>query len=970
MPKLEGTVPEVAQASSSERFHTPEEELAYLRERVRLKETELETHKTDFERNRLAKREITHYQDVPTPDVLHETYKMSDANILQETLRLEPEEHDTQVDELLGMVKERGIKNTLAVVSKMGSAHLEDDLHRALVQYVAEGFPTTSIKQGSEVWKALHMVLYEVSLPAQTTEDKNNPAQDLEKLLSAMEQFYAGLLSVVGNGKLNKKEVFSVEIAVQQGDEAAVFYVSVPGKKSELFRKHLISIFPNAQIEEMRGDYNIFNYGGVHAGAYGTLARNAAYPLKDYRTLTHDPLNVILSAFSNMQKHGEGAAIQFIIGDNGDFYNKQYKKVLDHLRDGKSVDKAVKHGTSPFSEALDTAGKALGDAVFSKAPDTHKEKVVDQLMLDTISQKVNNRIVPVNIRILASAADEERAEDIIDTISSTFNQFEEAQGNSLKFTNEKGAALRDFMHAFTFRTLNLKRVQPLSLSELTGMYHLTGQGVTTSRELKQTRSKQVAAPIEVSADDEAQGTSSSAHISPVNTEVVAPKVGKGVVLGKNTFGGTETLVNFLPEDRMRHFYEIGQTGTGKTNLMKNMIIQDIQNGEGCCYIDPHGSDIVDVLAAVPPERYDDVIYFDPAHAQRPMGLNIMEFNPEFPEQKTFVVNEIFSIFEKLFLSKSPESLGPMFEQYFRNAALLVLEGMPIGTATMADIPRVLANTQFRRTCLASSKNPLVNQFWEEIAEKAGGDASLENIVPYITAKTDIFLSNETMRPIITQANSAFNFREIMDNKKILLVNLSKGRLGDLNSELLGLIIVGKFLQAALSRVDMVASGDKNIADFYLYIDEFQNFTTPSIATILSEARKYRLSLNVAHQFIAQLDDSIRDAVFGNVGTKCVFRVGNEDAEFLEKQFQPEFGAADIVGLDNFNAYVALLVNGKPVRPFNMQTIAPAPVDFAKVEQLKQLSYERFGRAREEVEAEIAQKYAKPAPPVDPFAPSV
>ncbi len=985
MPRLEGTTPEANSDDAVERFRTPEEELVYLRERVRIKESELETHKTDFERNRLAKREITHYQDTPTHDVLHETYKMSEESIVKETLRLEPEEHDVQIDELLGMVKERGIKNTLAVVSKMGSAHLEDDLHRALVQYVAEGFPTTSIRKGSEVCKALHMVLYEVSLPSQTVEDKNasSQGQDLEKLLAAMEQFYAGLLSVVGTGRPKKKEVFSVEIAVQQGSEEAVFYVSVPGKKSELFKKHLISIFPNAIVEEMRGDYNIFNYGGVHAGAYGVLERSPAYPLKDYKTLTHDPLNIILSSFSKLRKHKEGAAIQFVIGDNGDIYNQQYKKVLDHLRDGKKVSTAIRHGTSPFMEAIEATGSSFVDAIFNKKPDVHKEKVVDQLMLETIEKKIHHRIVPVNIRILASAEDEERAEDIIDMIDSTFNQFQEAQGNALGFVKQHGGALRKFIHAFTFRTLNVEKAQPLSLSELTGMYHLTGQGVSTSRELKQSRSKQVAAPLEVSSDDDlteqdtvrsAVGNVSAPSLATHTTlETHEPSKRKGIILGKNTFGGSDTLVNFLPEDRMRHFYEIGQTGTGKTGLIMNMIIQDIKNGEGCCYIDPHGSDIVDILAAVPPERYDDVIYFDPAYAQRPMGLNIMEFNPEFPEQKTFVVNEIFSIFEKLFLAKSPESLGPMFEQYFRNAAMLVLEGMPVGTATMADIPRVLANTEFRRTCLANSKNQIVNQFWQEIAEKAGGDASLENIVPYITAKTDIFLSNDTMRPIIAQPKSAFNFRDIMDSKKILLVNLSKGRLGDLNSELLGLIIVGKFLQAALSRVDAVADGGQGISDFYLYIDEFQNFTTPSIATIFSEARKYRLSLNVAHQFIAQLDDNIRDAVFGNVGTKCVFRVGNEDAEFLEKQFQPEFSASDIVGLDNRNAYVSLLVNGKPVRPFNMRTIDLDPVDMTKVEPLKQMSYEKYGRPLAEVNAEIAAKYAKPTPPpqpADPFAPRV
>lgn len=948
MPSAKEATPAVAAASTAERFRTPEEELAYLRERVRLKQEELENNSSSFEKERLAKREVVTYQDTPADHVLHDTYKMPEHSILQEVLRLEPDEHDAQVDELLRMIPERGIKNVLSITRKMGSAHIEDDVHRALVQYVAEGLPTKNLKQGSETWKSLHMTLYEVSLPAQTAGDKNDPTKDLEKLLSLMEQFYLGMLSVVSDGRLKQKNIFTVEIAVQQGSEEAVFYVAVPRRKRELFEKHLNSVFPNALIEEVRGDYNIFNYGGSHAGAYGVLQESPAYPLRDYSEFSHDPLNVMLSAFSNLKKHGEGAAIQFVIGDEGDTYSKQYKKVIDHLREGKKSTKAVKYGTRPFTEALDTFGESFTGALTNKQNDTYKEKTVDQLALDAVSKKIKSRIVPVNIRILASAAEDERAEDIVDNIASTFNQFEDAQGNSIRFEHEKGGRLQTFLQSFTFRTMNFKRIQPLSLAELTALCHLTGQGVSTSRELKQSRSKRVAAPLEVASDT---GVVSTPQEEDGTKPPTAVTEGDGIVLGRNSFGGSEKYVRFLAEDRMRHFYEIGQTGTGKTNLMKNMIIQDIKNGEGCCYIDPHGSDIQDILAAIPEDRYDDVIYFDPAYTQRPMGLNMLEYDPAYPEQKTFVVNEMVSIFEKLY-GDVPEALGPNFQQYFRNAALLVVEDPATGS-TLLDITRVLASTPYRRLKLARCQNPLVVQFWRDIAERAGGEASLENIVPYISSKTDVFLANDIMRPIVAQQESAFNFRKIMDERKILLVNLSKGRLGDINSELLGLVIVGKFLQAALSRVDAVAQG---VPNFYLYIDEFQNFTTPSIATILSEARKYRLSLNIAHQFIAQLDDNIRDAVFGNVGTKCVFRVGTEDAEFLEKQLEPEFTANDIAGLDNYNAYLSLLVNGKPARPFNITTLPPEEADATKIEMLKQRSYEEFGRDRAEVEAEIAQKY--------------
>jgi hypothetical protein len=407
-----------------------------------------------------------------------------------------------------------------------------------------------------------------------------------------------------------------------------------------------------------------------------------------------------------------------------------------------------------------------------------------------------------------------------------------------------------------------------------------------------------------------------------------------------------------PEDRLRHFYVIGQTGTGKTTLLKNMITQDILNGEGVCMIDPHGSDIQDILAVIPKSRYEDVIYFDPSYTARPMALNMLEYDSRYPEQKTFVVNEMLSIFNKLFDMKVAG--GPMFEQYFRNSVLLVMEDPSSGN-TLLDVSRVLSNKAFRDMKLANCKNPIVVQFWKEVAEKAGGEASLANIVPYITSKFDVFLSNDIMRPIIAQESSTLNFREIMDNKKILLVNLSKGRLGDINANLIGLILVGKILMAALSRVDSIS---KDMPPFYLYIDEFQNITTDSISTILSEARKYKLALNIAHQFIAQLEEGIRDSVFGNVGSIASFRVGAEDAEYLEKQFAPVFSTQDIMSIDNFNGYLKILANGRPVKPFNIETLPPPKGNRSIIESIKELSYLKYGRDKTIVEQEIMVKYRK------------
>jgi len=288
----------------------------------------------------------------------------------------------------------------------------------------------------------------------------------------------------------------------------------------------------------------------------------------------------------------------------------------------------------------------------------------------------------------------------------------------------------------------------------------------------------------------------------------------------------------------------------------------------------------------------------------------------------------------------------------RNALLLLMEDAPNEPATLLEVARVFTDADFRQRKLSRISNPIVVDFWEKEAVKAGGEASLANMTPYITSKFNNFTSNDYMRPIIGQPKSAFNFRQVMDEGKILLVNLSKGKIGEINANLLGMIITGRILMAALSRVDL---SENKRRDFNLYIDEFQNFTTESIATILSEARKYALNLTMAHQFVAQLTEKIRDAVFGNVGSIISFRVGAQDAEFLVKQFEPVFSENDLVNIDNFNAYVKILIAGQTSRPFNIKTLVPERGDRETADRIKEMSRSRYGRDRQEVEVEILKR---------------
>ncbi|HEY4488341.1 MAG TPA: TraM recognition domain-containing protein [Candidatus Paceibacterota bacterium] len=914
-----------------EKFKSPEEELAYLRERVAEKERELELPKDKIESERIAKREIAEYADVPAAKILHETVIMAEHETVRHVLKLDPEAHDTQLDGLLAIVAERGIKNALSVAARLKNPHLEDDFHRALVRYVAEGLPDKGMPVPEQINRALHLVLFEVHPQAQGEVKAEEQRQmKLEQLLSSSEQLYAGLLPLI-----DSSEGFSLEIAVPEGSEEAALYLAVPRAKGALAERLLSSVFPNARISELRGDYNIFNYEGEHAAAYAELANHPSFPIKTPDMFEHDPMNVLLASFAKIAKHGEGAAVQIIVSNEGDRYNKHYKKVLRELERGKRLHDALKVPETEIGEALRTVAKQIfTPSAYKEELDKEFRRNSDQIATEEITRKIKTRIAPVSIRLVTSARDEARAKDLLENLTAPFSQYDDAKGNHFVFHDVSSWGITKFLRDFTYRTYDSSIAMPLSLGELCSIYHFTAERVTTSRELKRTFAKQAPAPVEMPSE--------------------------GIVVGVNRYGASETPVHFGASDRLRHCYVIGQTGTGKTGLIKNMILQDIKNGEGVAFIDPHGNDIEDVLAAIPPERAKDVIYFDPAYTARPMGLNMLEYDRSKPEMKSFVVDELYGIFRKLY-SDVPEAFGPMFEQYYRNATQLVVED-PDSGSTLVEVPRVFADSAFRDLKLSRCPNPIIVQFWRKIAEAAGGEASLENVVPYISAKFDAFLTNDIMRPIVAQEKSAFNFRDMMDSKKIFLANLSKGKLGDRNSALLGLILVSKFLQAAFSRVDTLAGQARgDLPTFYLYIDEFQNFATPSIATILSEARKYKLSLTIAHQFIAQLEDDIRDAVIGNVGSKLAMRIGTTDAEFLEKQFAPTFTAQDLENLPNRTGVAAMLVGGVPARPFTIQTVDLPKFNYAHVDDLKQLSYLTYGKAREEVEAEIRRKFGQPDP---------
>lgn len=852
-------------------------------------------------------------------------------------LDLQPDEDDEKMGELLGLIHEVGIISTLKVIEKTESFHVKDDLHRMLVQYLKEGYPVKGYSEKLPIAQGLEMTLFEIYLPAKDSQDEQ--AKELKTLLSSMEQFYAGMRSVAD--ATHPRNYFSVEIALPQGRDEIVFYCAVPDAKVPILKSQLIAIFPGIKIIESTDDYNIFNKKKHIAASVATLDKIDLLPIKLYEDFDYDPLNIILESFSSLQRE-EGASIQIMMSPD-DSISEQIYKGVERMEEGLHIDDALKLRESAFKNFSHAVGKAF-ESKSEKEKQEEKEKRQElaqrsdrREIIEQLQKKNSGSIFKTNLRIVTAGNSDVHAETILSGIESSFNQFENTIGNKFVFKRQRKGELRRIIQDFTFRVFAEKDAVFLNTKEATTLLHFHAKPESGTDILKTSQSTSAGASFKTVA----QAESSYGLTTP----------GK-VLLGINTHQGADNKIFMDAKDRLRHMYVIGQTGTGKSMLLQNMIVQDIKNGDGCCFIDPHGSDIQDILSQIPPEREKDVIYFDPANLEFPMGMNMLEYDPNFPEQKTFVVNELLSIFRKLYGSV-PESMGPAFEQYFRNATMLVMED-PASGNTMFEISRVLSDPAFRALKLARCNNMVVKQFWEKIASQAGGDASLENIVPYITNKFDVFMANDFMRPIIAQEKSAFNFRDVMDNRKILLINLSKGRLGELNSNMIGLIMVGKVLMAALSRV---SSYGQDLPPFYLYIDEFQNVTTDSISQILSEARKYGLSLTVAHQFIKQLEEGIRDAVFGNVGSMATFRISAEDAEFMEKYYAPTFTSKDIMNIENWNAYMKMLVQGSPEKPFNIATMPPGKGDPAVADKLRDLSAQTYGRPRADIEAIVQRKYS-------------
>lgn len=708
---------------------------------------------------------------------------------------------------------------------------------------------------------------------------------------------------------------FAFEVAVPYVGEEIHFYAAVARQMGESLARQIQSLWPDARVEPA-DDYNVFHYGGAVAAASVRESARFLLPLRTYRELGNDSFLPILGGLAKVNAVGEGCVVQYLARPAG----KEAKRELI------AALKALKRGAS-FGDLLDAKRAVLSDFKGALAPGKKKENktgrdaIGDERAEKLLEGKLAKPLFEMNVRAIASAPTPHRAEELFTELTAGFAQFEAPERNAFKLARPQN--LRRFVREFSFREFASEEAIILNAEEFASVFHFPTPYTVLPR-LKAVKSREAPPPANL------------------------PR--RGVFIGESVYRGERRPVRLAEDDRRRHLYLVGQTGSGKSTLVASLAAQDMAEGKGLAIIDPHGDLAERILGLVPAGREADVIYFDPSDLAFPVGLNMIEHNLARPEERTFIVNELLGIFDKLYDLKATG--GPMFEQYMRNALLLLMEDAAVEPPTLMEVPRVFTDHAFRARKLARITNPTVQDFWEKEATKAGGEAALANMTPYVTSKFSAFTANDYMRLIIGQPRSALNFRALMDEGKILIVNLAKGKIGDLNASLLGMIFTGKILMAALSRGDVPETARR---DFYFFIDEFQNFTTDSIATILSEARKYRLNLVIAHQFLGQLTEKIRDAVFGNVGSFLVFRVGAPDAELLVKQLGGVFVPDDLTNLDNFRGAMKLLIEGQTAPPFSLALLPPTHGDETFRAAIKEQSRARYGKPREEVEKEIRER---------------
>lgn len=777
------------------------------------------------------------------------------------------------------------------------------------------------VREAKNYERGLKMIPLYIHIPPSSDDLEGNGRDErdvVEEVLSQAQIMYNIISSTATKGfktKVYGQRHISFEIIAHQG--LIYYYVVVPTVLEEVIKQAVIAAYPSARLEEVE-EKNIFSETGKISGTIGgefTLKKSFVYPIATYQETKRDATMTILNALSSAGRD-DGVAIQIMLRPASEGWVKNSIYAANKIKKDKgSKPGGINSVLNPIN-ILEALWKP--PEYKETKPEDKQLTSIEQNLVNSIEDKTKNPGYETLIRVVVSSSDSVKAQALLKNILAAFSLFDSPANNGFKFNASKD--VEELVTAYIFRffpqTINQNILNSV---ELATIFHLPNQNNIPTSQVQRQAAKQVDGPTQLMEE--------------------------GFYLGYNEFRGVRKSIRLGTNDRRRHTYMIGQTGTGKSVLLENLAYQDMMDGKGFAFIDPHGDSAEKLLGMVPKDRVEDVIYFSPGDMDNPVGLNLFEFDTQ--DQRDFLIQETIAMLYRLYDPGHTGIIGPRYEHWFRNAALTIMSD-PNGS-TFIEVPQVFNDQAFTDEKLKYVTDRTVLDFWnKEMAQTS--DANKSEVLGWFVSKFGAFLSNEMMRNILGQTKSGFSMRDIMDNKKILLVNLSKGRTGELNSQLLGMIFVMKFQAAAMGRADIP---EDQREDFALYVDEFQNFATDSFQTILSEARKYRLNLVLANQFMTQLTDNIREAILGNIGTVISGRIGITDAEILQKKFMPTFDAEDLTKLPNFQTIASVMINGMPSAAFSMSLIPPMGKSSPELrDALKKLSAAKYGRPRYLVEKEI------------------
>lgn len=784
------------------------------------------------------------------------------------------------------------------------------------------------LKEKEIAKKAEQLRFLQIKIPMKSGKEQGNAddhLQNMKQNIDIMNQVVKNFYAIQWKEKEDKRLQNYISLEMIAEREMIKFILGVPKDYLITVEKNISSFYPGAVVDIVEQP-KILDAGKYYGGGTFSYTKEDAYPIKMYDSFEADPMESIISAFARVDVD-EKLCFQMLIAPVEEKAQSSMRKRVEDIKEWKK-----KETLSSFLKSLFTGILSGAKGKDDKWEKKKSSKFSGQQQGD-LDKKTEDELFDVHIRALAISPSQSRIDAILNDLSRSLSQYNYVGLNGIKFSKAKWDDLKKFFQSFLLRSfdrnewiMNMWKRQLWNIKEITSLYHFPHSRFNKSPRIKWQMYKVVSAPDNLPEE--------------------------GLFLGHNLYGGIKKDIRVPFKDRLRHFYIIGQTGTGKSSAQVLMAKQDMEMGNGFCVVDPHGELCETILRFFPKERIDDLIYFDASNFDYPIGFNILTAKNE--EERNIIVGDLVDMFVQMY---GHEIFGPRIQDYFRNAVLALMEQPDGGTLT--EIVRMFVDPAFQKMKIKNVTNPVVRSWWEKTYGSMW-DREKQEMIPYFQAKFGPFTTDGIIRNIIGQPNSSFDMSEAMQQKKIILVNLSKGLLGPINSELLGRMIVTQIQVAAMRRAGMA---EEDRVPFYLYIDECQNYVSKSIESVLSEARKYKLGMVLAHQYINQLKKDglgggmdLSKAIFGNVGNMLSYKVWAEDAEFLEKEFAPDFAQQDLVNLDNFKSVFKMSVNGQATKSFSLDVVKFFTMPFLhtpeKMAIIKQISALKRWRKKELVEKEI------------------